>query len=139
MERRNSKDTEGADLGNSPLAERARAGIAEAAEPLKQEALATAERQKEAGAARLGGLAQAVHGAAHELESQLPQAAGYAHDAASHLERVSTSLREHNIDELMNDLGRFARSQPAALFGGAVLAGIVLSRVLKNAGHAARR
>lgn len=115
----------------SNLASKARAHVSEATEPLKQEALATAERQKDYGADQIGGLAQAVHGVATELERQLPQAAGYVHDAASNLERVASSLREQSVDELMQSFGKFARTRPAAVFGAAVLAGIALSRYVR--------
>jgi len=103
----------------------------------KAEALA--EDQKQRGADRVGGLARVVHGAAQELEPELPQAAAYIHDAASGLERASTSLRERSVEELIGELGRLAREQPAVLFGGAVLAGIALSRFLKSSRDAAQR
>ncbi|GIK97646.1 MAG: hypothetical protein BroJett029_18550 [Alphaproteobacteria bacterium] len=121
----------------SSLADKARAHVTEAAEPLKQEALATAERQKDYGADQIGGLAQAVHGVASELERQMPQAAGYVHSAASNLDRMASSLRDQSVDDLMQSFGKFARAQPAAVFGAAVLAGIALSRYVKSSGHGA--
>lgn len=106
---------------------------------MAEQAEAEAEHQKAEGADRIGGLAQAVHGAAHELEPQLPQAAAYIHDAASRLERASTTLRERSVEEILGDLGRLAREQPAMLFGGAVLAGLAFSRFLKSTGNSTRR
>lgn len=112
---------------------------ATSAESLKQDVRATAERQKEAGVERLEGLADAVHGAADQLARQLPQAADYVHSAADRIERVSESLRNRSIEDLLQMAGHFARTQPAALFGGAVVAGIALSRYLKSSSDAARR
>jgi hypothetical protein len=113
--------------------------IADTAASLKQEVRETAERQKDAGAERLEGLAEAVHGAADQLAGQLPQAAGYVHGAASRIESVSAALRDRSIEDLLQNAGRLARSQPAALFGGAVLAGIALSRFLKSSESSVRR
>ena len=105
--------------------------IADTAASLKQEVRDTAER--------LEGLAEAVHGAADQLAGQLPQAAGYVHGAASRIESVSAALRDRSIEDLLQNAGRLARSQPAALFGGAVLAGIALSRFLKSSERSVRR
>ena len=99
---------------------------------VKEQARNFAEQQKEAGAEQIGNMAGAIHDAAHELEGQMPKAASYVHDAASRLESAAESLRERNIDEIVQNLGSFARSQPAAFFGGAVLAGFALSRFLKS-------
>jgi hypothetical protein len=105
---------------------------AAAAEPMKQKAHDVAEQQKKAGAEWIVDVAGAIHGAAHELESQMPPAAGYIHDAASRLEGAAAALREHSIDDLMHSFGDFARRQPLALFGGAMLAGFAMSRFLKS-------
>ena len=91
-----------------------------------------AEQQKAAGAETIGGLAGAVHGAARELESQIPQAASYVHDAAARLEDAALQLRQRSLDDLASGFGNLARTQPAAFFGGAVLAGFAISRFLKS-------
>ena len=65
--------------------------------------------------------------------------AGYVHGAASRIESVSAALRDRSIEDLLQNAGRLARSQPAALFGGAVLAGIALSRFLKSSESSVRR
>jgi hypothetical protein len=62
----------------------------------------------------------------------MPQAATFVHDAATRLEGAAASLRERSVDDLLRSFNNFARSQPAALFGGAVLAGFALSRFLKS-------
>jgi hypothetical protein len=75
---------------------------------------------------------RAIHGAADEVEQELPQVAGFVHDAAAKLEGAAASLRERSVDDLVRSLNNFARKQPAAFFGGAVLAGFALSRFLKS-------
>jgi hypothetical protein len=91
-----------------------------------------ASDQKIAGAHRISGLARAVHGAADNLEPDLPQAAESLREAAAALERASTALKERSVVDLMDGVGTFARAQPVAFFGGTVLAGLVLARFLKS-------
>src|SRR5262249_26530356 len=117
-----------------PAAEAMGAELADAARPLKQKAQSLAEEQKAAGAEGIGDVARAVHGAADDLEDRLPRVAGYVHDAAQHLDDAASSLRERNLDELLAGFGRFARNQPGAVFGGALLAGFAFSRFLKSSG-----
>ena len=113
-------------------AEDAKTALGAASATVKQSARKAAEQQKEAGADQIGGIARAVHGAAREIEDKMPQAAGLVHDAATRLEGAATSLRERSVDDLFRSFNNFARSQPAAFFGGAVLAGFALSRFLKS-------
>lgn len=107
----------------------------QAARQARDAAHSVMQRQKDYGADQMDGIARAAHGAAHELEDQLPMAADYVRDAAQRLERASASLRERDVDDLMGSIAQFARSQPAALFGGAIVAGFAISRFLKSSGH----
>jgi len=116
----------------SALADNAKAKLGEAVQPVKEKAIEVASQQKDAGADQIRIVARAVHGAACELESEMPQFAGYVHDAGQRLEQAASELRNGNIDDLMDRLGQFARSQPVALFGGSVLAGFALTRFLKS-------
>jgi hypothetical protein len=114
------------------MTDRARSDIAEAAETAKAEARRIVSQQKDAGADRLGEVAGAVHGAARSLEPGMPQMASYVHDAAARLEDAAQTLRQRNIDDLMTEISRFARSQPALFVGGAMLAGFALTRFLRS-------
>jgi hypothetical protein len=114
------------------VTEKAKSDIAQAAETAKAEARRIASQQKEAGADRLGEVAGAVHGAARSLEAGMPQMASYVHDAAVRLEDAARTLRTRNVDDLVGEISRFARSQPALFFGGAMLAGFALTRFLKS-------
>jgi hypothetical protein len=116
----------------SSAAEDAKTALDAASVTVKERARTVAEQQKKAGADQIGGVARAIHGAAHEIEQEMPHAAGFIHDAAAKLEGAADSLRERSVDDLIRSLNNFARSQPAAFFGGAVLAGFALSRFLKS-------
>jgi hypothetical protein len=101
-------------------------------EPLKREAQLAAERQKDHGADQLAGLAEAIRRAARELEPQLPQTAAYVLGAAGGLDRLASRLRSQSIGELAGGFRRVAHERPATVFAGAVLVGLVLTRVLKS-------
>jgi hypothetical protein len=109
----------------------------DAGDHVARQARTVAEQQKDAGAEQLGGMARAIHGAARELEDQMPQAAQFVQDAATKLEGAADALRERSVDDLLATFGRFARTQPLAFFGGAVLAGFAVSRFLKSSGQTA--
>jgi hypothetical protein len=115
-----------------------RAQAGETAEAVADTARNAAEQQKQAGAEQLGGMAHAIHGAAREIEGQMPEAARFVHDAAAKLEGAADALRERSVDDLVEGFGRFARTQPLAFFGGAVLAGFAVSRFLKSSGQTTR-
>ena len=116
----------------SSAAEDTKTALGAASGTVKDRARQLAEQQKKAGAEQIGGVARAVHGAADELEQELPHAAGFIHDAAAKLEGAANSLRERSVDDLVRSLNNFARNQSAAFFGGAVLAGFAFSRFLKS-------
>jgi len=122
----------------SALADSAKAKLGEVAEPMKEKALDIASQQKDAGADQLGIVARAVHGAACELESEMPQIAGYIHQAGQSLEQAADGLRDGSMDELMDKFGQFARNQPAIVFGGAMIAGFAMTRFLKSSAQNAQ-
>lgn len=91
-----------------------------------------AEAQKDHGAERIDGVARAIHDAADQIGRDLPQAAGYIHEAATRIEQASAMMRERRIEDLLGVVDDFAHRQPAAFFGGSVLAGFLLSRFLRS-------
>jgi hypothetical protein len=98
-----------------------------------------ADEKKNASAERISDLARAVHEVANNLERDLPQAVKPLHDAAAALERAANTLKERSVVALMDGVGRFARAQPVAFFGGTVLAGLVLARFLKSSNDQSSR
>ena len=101
-------------------------------ESLKESAAHLAEQQKESGARQLSGIAGAVHAAADQLEDQLPGAAGYIHDAAERIDHAASDLRNRNLSDIAESIRRLGQERPLALFGGALLAGFVMTRFLKS-------
>ncbi|MGE5539735.1 MAG: hypothetical protein ACM30I_14045 [Gemmatimonas sp.] len=103
-----------------------------AMDPLRDKVRKIADQQKDAGAEQMESIAKAAHGAADDLERELPMAAEYIHHAASRLEQASARIRQGDIEQLVDACNDFARQRPAAFFGGAVLAGFALARFLKS-------
>jgi len=120
------------DGGQNQTIENVKSKLGELAEPVKEKAVEVAQEQKNAGADQMRSFANAVHGAARELESEMPQIANMIHDTGEKIQRVASDIRERDLNELIDRFSGYARQQPALVFGGAVLAGFVLSRFLKS-------
>ena len=112
---------------------------ANAAEIARDKASEFAETGKAAGAGRMEGFARAARRAADDLQEESPQIAGYVRQAADGLQQASSSVRSRSVGEIMDMVGDFARRQPTAYFGSAVLAGFVLARFVKSRPDHSRR
>lgn len=121
------KDEAVTQLGN--LKEQAQTQLSDATEKAKS----FAGEQKDAAGEQLSGVADAISKVASELKDQ-PQIAGYANELASGIKRVSDTVKNRNVDELLAMAEDFGRTQPVAFLGAAALAGFVASRfVLSSA------
>jgi hypothetical protein len=78
-------------------------------------------------------LARAVESAAERLEPEVPQLAGFVREATQTVDRLSSDLRERSLGDIAASVSRFARQEPVAFLGGAVLAGFVLARLAQRA------
>jgi hypothetical protein len=92
----------------------------------------TAEGQKKGGAEYVGNLADTMRRAAREFDADLPIAGSYIRKAASQVEGVSDSIKTGNFSDLVRGAQSFARRQPTAFLGLAVLAGFGAVRFLKS-------
>jgi hypothetical protein len=95
----------------------------------------TVDGQKIAGAEYVGSLADTMRRAAREFDSDLPIAGVYIRKAASQIEGVSDSIKTGNFQDLVQGAQSFARRQPTAFLGMAVLAGFGLVRFLKTSAN----
>ena len=119
---------------------------AEFTDAAKDVASQAGERVKEqlsdqagAGADYVDNIADTMRRAAREFDAELPIAATMIRRAASKVESLSDTVRAGDLQDLIAGAQRFARAQPAAFFGIAVLAGFGAVRFLKstaaNDGH----
>jgi hypothetical protein len=110
----------------------ARDAVAELTEPLKEKAREVAKERKDAGADQLQLLARAMQGASEAVESDIPHFAGYVKNLSGSLEKASADIRERDLGELGQSMSDFAKRNPSLVFGGAILAGLALSRFVKS-------
>jgi gas vesicle protein len=92
--------------------------------------------QRGAGAEYVGSLAETIRRAAREFDTDLPIAGKYIRKAAAQVENVSDSIRTGDINDLVSSAQTFARRQPTAFLGMAVLAGFAAVRFLKSSSDA---
>ncbi|MBR1153611.1 YtxH domain-containing protein [Bradyrhizobium sp. JYMT SZCCT0428] len=88
--------------------------------------------QKTSGAEYVGNLAETMRRAAREFDRDLPLAGSYIRKAASQIEGVSNHIRNGNLNDVVRNAQSFARRQPTAFLGLAVLAGFGAVRFLKS-------
>jgi gas vesicle protein len=112
----------------SDFVDAAKDAASDASDKLKE----TLDGQRDAGARYVSGVAEAMRRAAREFDSDLPIAGKYIRKAASQVETVSESVRNGDINDLVSSAQDFARRQPTAFLGIAVLAGFGVVRFLKS-------
>jgi hypothetical protein len=103
----------------------------QAKDKLKQ----TVDSQKSASADYVGSLAGTIRRAAKEFDGDLPIAGAYIRKAASQVEGVADTIRTGNFNDLVRGAQSFARRQPTAFLGMAVLAGFGVVRFLKSSAN----
>lgn len=87
------------------------------------------EGGKEAVTEGLEAFAQAIRRASDELsERDQTMAAQLIRHGASTLERVTRSIEGTNLEDMIHQVRRFARNNPTAFIGGAMLAGFAVAR-----------
>jgi len=101
----------------------------------------TVSDNRDAGAAYVSSLAQAIRRAGKEFDNELPLAGTYIRQAASQVENVAGSIRTGSFNDLIRNARAFAQRQPTAFVGIAALAGFAAVRFLKSSssGGEARR
>lgn len=110
----------------SDLAEQAKAQIADVAD--KAKGLAT--EQKDLLADQISGVADAMQRVAGDLESSNASSAQYARMIADGATRLTDTVRDNDVDAIVNMAQDFGRKQPVAFMGAAALLGFAASRFL---------
>jgi hypothetical protein len=89
--------------------------------------------QKGRGADYVNNFASSMRQAANHFDADVPMAGTYIRKAAVQIENAADALREGNFNDLVQGAQKFARSQPTAFFGLALLAGFGAVRFFKSA------
>ena len=90
------------------------------------------ETNKTAGADAIANIAHSVKEAADGIEKQSPQVASMVRSAAEGVERISTDIRDRKVGELLDSVKKFEQRKPAAFFGVGILAGVMLTRIMRS-------
>jgi uncharacterized protein YjbJ (UPF0337 family) len=106
------------------LTERAKSELGEATEKAKS----LASDQKDMLADQVGGVANAMGRAAADLDGGSGPSAHYARMIADNAEKLSKTIRENDVDQLLGMAQDFGRRQPALFVGAAALLGFAASR-----------
>ena len=112
----------------SDLAEAAKDVASQATEKLK----GAVDDRKSAGAEYVGSLAETMRRAAREFDADLPIAGTYIRKAAEQVDGVSEGIRNGDLNDIVKSAQAFARRQPTAFLGIAMLAGFGVVRFLKS-------
>ena len=129
--------------GQSPTAQALRAAdqvtdqakqqASQLADQAKQQVSSQLSSQKTRAAEGLGSVAQALRQTSQQLRDQdqgpMPQ---YVERAADQIERISGYLQDKDVSQLVDDVERYARRQPALFLGGAFVLGLIGARFLKS-------
>jgi hypothetical protein len=107
---------------------------------VRHTATAQLTTQKTRASEALGSVAAAVRQSSQPLrDNNQTMLADYAGKAADQLEQFSTRFRDRDLTELMDDVNRFARRQPALFVGAAFALGALAARFLKSSPDRQRR
>ena len=107
---------------------------------VRQTAAAQLTTQKTHATEALGSVAAALRQSSQPFrDNNQAMLADYAGKAADQLEQFSTRFRERDLTELIDDVNRFARRQPALFVGAAFAAGVLAARFLKSSPDGQRR
>ena len=109
---------------------------------IRERAMAQLSTQKDRLSAGLGNVASAARQSTQMLrEREHGAIAEYVDKAADGVDRFSTRLRARSVDDIVTDVGRAARKQPALFVGTAVAIGIIGARLvqMRNQRNRAKR
>ncbi|MBZ9860312.1 MULTISPECIES: hypothetical protein [unclassified Mesorhizobium] len=118
------------------VARRAGAYAAEAQQAVSEKAEQT-QRDIGSSLSVFGGALRAASD--HLANSDQSAASKFMQEAASGLERLSSSLKEKPFGQVLEDVQSFGRENPGALLAGSVLAGLALGRFMKASPPGTRR
>lgn len=96
-----------------------------------------ADQGKERAAAGLDSVARMISDSASQIDDKLGAAYGdYARKAGDAVAEFSASLRDKDVEELLDDARDLVRRSPAIAIGAAAAAGFVIARIVKAGSEA---
>lgn len=115
------------------VADQAQQMVSQATDQAQQRAKSQLSTRKDQAAGNLSDVSQAVSQVGNQLRQNDHAAlAQYADIAAQQVNRAASYLREHNVNEMFEEIQGFARRQPAVFLVGALALGMLGARFLKS-------
>ncbi len=115
------------------VTDQAKQQAGEVVDQAKQQATSQLSAQKDRLVDSLGTVADALRQSGKHLRENEQQGfAQYADKAAERVEQFSGQLRGKDVQEIVRDVERYARQQPALVLGGAFVLGLLGARFLKS-------
>jgi hypothetical protein len=109
------------------------------AEQVRGRATNALSQQKERATQSLGTFVDAIRSTGRQLgDNNQSAVAGYVNQAADSLQRWGNTLQNKEIGEIVEDVQRFGRRQPALLIGLSFGVGLLGARFLKSSGSGDR-
>jgi ElaB/YqjD/DUF883 family membrane-anchored ribosome-binding protein len=103
-------------------------------ESMKEAAREATDKAKEKADEGIDRAAEGVQGAADKLRDRAERQSGVAADAgtkvADTMERSAEYLREHDTEQILDDLEQYVRKHPVQALAGAVVGGFIIGRLL---------
>ena len=100
---------------------------------VKERATAQLDTQKGHATEGLDAITQAVRQTtAHLRSDEHDTLARYIDQVADQLDRLSSSVRQKSVNELMQDVRQLGQRQPALFIGGSFAVGLLAARFLKS-------
>lgn len=114
------------------VADQTRGMAGQVTEQAKEQATSQLENQKIRAASGIGEMADVIRQVSQTLrEQEKGNIAGYADNAANQIERISGYMQQQDVSDMVAEVERFARRQPAMFLGGAFALGVLGARFLK--------
>jgi hypothetical protein len=130
----NSNDRHGID--RDELRQQAGETRDELRDAARQQAESLLDRQKSAAADQAERVTTVLHKMADEFERQeQPYFSGCVNELAKRSDAFSRTLRERDLEALMEQTRHYSRQHPALFMGGAIAAGFMLSRFMRSSGQ----
>jgi len=108
-----------------------RGPAADVARRIREQSDEFIKQRKAQAAEELSTVGEAIHRAASKLhQAKTGAIADYVDDAAKAVERAAKYVERSELQELVNDVARFARARPMLVIGTVVATGLVVGRFI---------
>ncbi len=119
------------------VVDQAQEQVGQAVDQAKQTATSQVATQKDRAAQALVPIAQALRQTGQELRGrEQATIAEYVDTAAQQVERFYAFLHEHDVNQIVGEVERFARRRPGLFLGSTFALGLLGSRFLKSSAQA---